>query len=196
VIDKTMAGVALAAMAVAGCAAHRSAAGRGGADLSAYMPLAVGNTWVYERGHLGASGEDRVEIIREENGFFLDNRGNALQVDAYGVRDPRRYLLRHPIESGREWTTVVSVSSTERYRILDAGITCEAPAGTFQDCVRVESQNRIDTERTLVNEVTFARGVGIVRISLFLNEKGRRIPQGGLALKSFKVKPLPSPVPR
>lgn len=191
-IGNTMGWLAAAVVAVSltGCATQRSAAGRSGAELSAYMPLAVGNTWLYERDHLGATGEERVEIVREENGFFVDNRGNALRVDAFGIRDPKRYLLRHPIETGNQWTTVVSVSSMERYRILDAGFACEAPAGTFRDCVRVEAQNRIDAERALVNEMTFAPGVGIVRVSLFMEEKGRRLPQGGLALKSFTVKPV------
>jgi hypothetical protein len=184
------------ALAMAGCASQRPAAGQRGTDLSVYMPLAVGNSWIYERDHLGATGEERVEIVREENGFFLDNRGNGFQVDAFGVRDAKRYLLRHPIEAGNQWTTVVSVSSMERYRILDVGSTCDAPAGAFRDCVRVEAQNRIDGERTLINEMTFAPGVGIVRLSLFLDEKGRRVPQGGLALKSFTVKPVPPPARR
>jgi hypothetical protein len=187
-----MAWLAVAAMTAAGCAAGREVAAPARADASEYMPLAVGNTWVYQRGHLGAEGEERVEIVREEGGFFVDNRGNGLQIDAFGLRDPKRYLLRHPIEAGREWTTVVSVSSMERYRIVDAGSSCDAPAGTFQRCVRVESRNRIDADRTLVNEMTFAPGVGIVNISVYLDEKGRRIPQGGLALKSFTVRPVPA----
>jgi hypothetical protein len=193
VIRQTMTWVAaMMVLAGAGCATQRSAAGRGAPDLSTYLPLAMGNTWIYERDHLGATGEERVEIVREERGYFVDTRGNALQVDAFGVRDSNRYLLRHPVEAGSQWTNVVSVSSMERYKILDAGYTCDTPAGTFRDCVRVESQNRIDADRTLVNEMTFAPGVGIVRVSLFLQEKGRRIPQGGLALKSFTVKPVPS----
>lgn len=195
-IRHAMVGLAALAIAGAGCAARREVPPAQGADASEYMPLAVGNSWVYERTHLGARGEERVEIVREEGGFFVDNRGNSLQVDAFGLRDDKRYLLRHPIEPGREWTTVVSVSSMERYKILDAGARCEAPAGTFQECVRVESKNRIDGERTLVNEVTFAQGVGIVSVSLFLDEKGRRIPQGGLALKSFTLKQMPAAAPR
>jgi len=197
VIRNRMAWLAVAmALAGAGCATQRRAAGRSGTDLSSYMPLAVGNSWTYERDHLGATGEVRVEIVREEKGSYVDNRGNTLQVDAFGIRDSKRYLLRHPLEAGSQWSTVVSVSSIERNKILDAGFTCEAPAGTFQDCVRVESQNRIDAERSLINEMTFAPGVGLVRVSLFLDEKGRRIPQGGLALKSFTVKSVPSSAAR
>ena len=193
-IWKSTAGLALAAAIAAGCAGQREgrAPSSSRSDASEYMPLAVGNTWVYRRGHLGAEAEERVEIVREEGGFFVDNRGNALQIDAFGLRDPKRYLLRHPIEPGREWTNVVSVSSMERYKILDAGFSCEVPAGTFQRCVRVESKNRIDSDRTLVNEMTFAPGVGIVNLSLYLEDKGRRIPQGSLALKSFTVKPMPA----
>jgi hypothetical protein len=194
VIWKSTARFALVAAIAAGCAGQREvkAPPSSQADASEYMPLAVGNSWVYRRGHLGAEAEERVEIVREEGGFFVDNRGNGLQIDAFGLRDSKRYLLRHPIEPGREWTNVVSVSSMERYKIVDAGFSCEAPAGSFQRCVRVESKNRIDGDRTLVNEMTFAPGVGIVNISVYLDQKGRRIPQGSMALQSFTVKPVPA----
>ena len=177
---------ALAAAVLSGCAGREVKPEDRAPEVSAYLPLAVGNTWLYERELLGEKGEHRVRLVREEAGFFYDEAGNALGVDAYGIRDPKRYLLRHPVEAGREWTTVVSVSSMERYRILDAGFRCEVPAGAFSDCVRVEARSRIDAERSMVNVITFAPGVGMVRFDFSLDAKGERIPQGRMVLKRFE----------
>ncbi len=181
-------GAILAACALpgAGCAAREVRPAEGAPPTADYLPLAVGNTWIYERDLLGEKGEHTVRLVREEDGFFYDEQGNALAVDAFGVRDPKRYLLRHPVEAGREWTTVVSVSSMERYRILDVGFRCEVPAGTFTGCVRVEARSRIDADRSMVNQITFAPGVGMVRFDFSLDAKGERIPQGRMVLKAFE----------
>jgi hypothetical protein len=63
------------------------------------------------------------------------------------------------------------------------------PAGTFQDCIRVESRNRMDEQRTLVNELTFAPSVGIVRIELTLESSNKKVPQSVFELKEFTVGP-------
>lgn len=180
-------GGCMAVALVSGCARRELAPEERRRELSEYLPLAVGNAWVYEREYLGETGEHRVEIVREENGFFLDGQGNALAVDAFGVRDPKRYLLRHPVEAGREWTTIVSVSSMERYRILDVGFRCQVPAGTFDDCVRVEARSRIDAQQSMVNLITFAPGVGMVKFEFVLDAGGKRIPQGRMALRSYEL---------
>jgi hypothetical protein len=69
-----------------------------------------------------------------------------------------------------------------------AGVTCEAPAGVFQDCVQVEGRNRVDQDTTLINTFTFAPGVGLVRIQVEAERAGRRIPQTWLELTSYQVK--------
>lgn len=158
------------------------------AKLAEYYPLAVGNSWTYA---VNGRGDRPVEvkILKEEDGFFQDSQGGLLQVDTFGVRDQKRYLLRGPVEPGRTWTNVVSVSSTERYQILQAGFPCQAPAGSFQNCVQVEARNRVDGQTTLINTLTFAPGVGIVSIQLEAERDGRRIRQTWLELTSYKVKP-------
>jgi hypothetical protein len=155
--------------------------------VASYYPLAVGNQWIYDVDMLGEHHEEVVQIAKQENGFFVDAKGNPLAVDAFGLRDPKRYLLREPLEAGREWTNVVSVSSVEHYRILEAGTSCEAPAGKFEDCVRVESRNRVDEKTTLVNDVTFAPKVGMVRIEVAAEVGGQHIPQTRLLLKSYRL---------
>jgi hypothetical protein len=156
--------------------------------LSEYYPLAVGNSRTY-----AVNGrKDRlveVKILKEEDGYFLDNQGGQLQVDSFGVRDQKRYLLRGPLEPGRTWTNVVSVSSTERYQILQVGIPCQAPAGSFQNCVRVEGRNRQDAQTTIIVTWTFAPGVGLVSLEMESEQKGQRRRQTWLELTSYQVKP-------
>ena len=154
-----------------------------------YYPLAVGNWWTYQANFLGEKSERRVEIVGWRNGFYLDSQGQELMVDGIGVRDQRRYLLREPIEVGRSWTNVVSVSSVEHYQVKEVGVPCQALAGAFRDCVRVESRSPVNESSTLFNEITFAPQVGIVRIEITLEARGKRIPQHQYSLKEFKVNP-------
>jgi hypothetical protein len=187
----------LAALLVLGpgaCANRRSEASSTSApeaateDLSAYYPLAVGNEWTYRIN--GRSDKTvLVRITQQEEGYFLDNQGGRLTVDGFGVRDLKRYLLRGPLTPGNQWTNVVSVSSTERYRILQADVPCQTEAGAFAACVRVEASNRVDAETTLINAFTFARGVGLVRVDVSVARKstGERVPQTTLELASYKL---------
>jgi hypothetical protein len=155
--------------------------------LSAYYPLAVGNRWTYRINGRSDKTVD-VEVLKEEDGYFHDNQGGQLAVDGFGVRDRKRYLLRGPLTEGHGWTNVVSVSSTERYRILQAGVPCEAPAGSFSHCVRVEARNRVDATTTLVNALTFAEGVGLVRVDVSAEKSnGERVPQTWLELVSYQL---------
>ncbi|WP_256560379.1 hypothetical protein [Myxococcus dinghuensis] len=155
-------------------------------SVSDYYPLSVGNRWTYR-----VNGRDdkqvTVEILKQEDGYFHDNQGGQLAVDAYGLRDPKRYLLRGPLAQGHAWTNVVSVSSTERYQILRAGGACDVPAGTFPSCLQVEARNRVDAQATLVNTFTFAEGVGMVRLETVVETDGKRIPQTRLELTRYQV---------
>jgi hypothetical protein len=171
-----------------GCA-HSSKGGASSSSSSAadYYPLSVGNRWTYEAKMLGEKSERTVEINGVRDGFYVDSAGGALTVDVYGVRDPKRYLLRNPVEKGNSWTNVVSVSSTERYVIDNADFPCEALAGKFPRCVRVQGRNRVDDKTHLLNEFTFAQGVGLVRIEVFAERDKKKIRQTSLELTSFQL---------
>jgi hypothetical protein len=156
--------------------------GRSAAD---YFPLKVGTAWEYEAAMLGEKRVQPVTILKVVDGVAEDSTGARLMADAWGVRDERRYLLRNPIESGTRWNNVVSPSSIENYQILAVDQPCDAPAGRWEGCVIVESRNRIDQNKMLVNEITLAPGVGIVRIATALDEGGRRLPQAQLTLLKF-----------
>lgn len=159
-----------------------------------YYPLAVGNSWTYEVNMLGEKRTVDVKIDGVVNGFFRDSTGAELIVDAYGVRDQKRYLLREPLEVGTSWTNVVSVSSVERYQITSVGLPCESPAGQFENCIVVESRNRASDTKTLVNDMTFAAGVGMVRVAMSLENSGQLVPQTTLELKKYSVPSKQAPV--
>ena len=150
----------------------------------------MGNRWVYEvRTPSGVVAKDvDVQILSREGNYFTDNQHGKLECDAFGVRDDKRYLLRDPVDPTTQWNNVVSVESAEHYRILEVGARCDGTGQSYEGCVRVESRNRIDAVRTLVNEVSFAPNVGIVRIKVALQDRDRVIPQQELVLKSAEVK--------
>lgn len=167
-------------------ASKATAPTRAQATAADFYPLAIGNTWSYEVKLLGETRQIEVSTLRKNaEGFVEDSTGAQFMADTYGVRDQKRYLLRNPIAAGTKWTNVVSVSSVENYEITGAGQPCEAPAGKWDGCVVVESRNRVEEGTVLVNEMTFAPGVGIVTLTTVLESNGKRIPQSTLALLKF-----------
>ncbi len=181
----------------AGCAHGPSHSEREDAAfaIAELYPLAVGNRWTYDVEFLGKKHQSVVEIVGTDKGYYLHRRTpgeeqggeDKLMVDGFGLRDEKRYLLRDPLEPGKGWTNVVSPSSVEHYTVLDAGNPCEVPAGKFEGCVRVEARNRVSQEATLVNEMTFAPKVGIVRVFVWAQARGKRIPQTELTLRRFET---------
>ncbi len=167
-------------------------------DSARYFPLAVGNHWTYEATYLGEHSTRKVEVVEFRDGNYVDRDGRALRVDREGVRDQVRYLLHEPLAVGATWTSVVAPGSAEHYKILSVRTPCEVPAGKFPDCVEVESRTLVDPRtpaRQLVNRVTFAAGVGIVRVRTALEEGTKSAQTAELLLTSFEVaKPPPLPL--
>ncbi len=155
-----------------------------------YYPLSLGSNRTYEIKLLGQTKQIEVTMLRKnDDGFVEDSTGAQILADGFGIRDQKRYLLRNPIEAGTKWTNVVSVSSVETYEIVSVGQPCEAPAGKWSGCVVVESRNRVQEGTTLMNEMTFAPGVGIVRLSTVIESNGKKIPQSALVLLKFNPPP-------
>lgn len=155
-----------------------------------FYPLRVGSQWTYEL-VAGPKVERRsVRILSEEQGYFVDDQKGALRLDARGLRDRDRYLLEEPIEAGHRWTSVLSVTATERYEILEAGRPCSAPAGTFARCVVVRGTLRQDARIQLVNEWTYAEGVGLVGLKSGVAEDAKATrPLFELRLVSYQTAP-------
>ncbi|WP_248356570.1 hypothetical protein [Anaeromyxobacter oryzae] len=188
--------LALAAACAHGPSAATPAATRAGAAGPApadYFPLAVGHAWTYvdESPALppGSRGETRTVRILERtaDGYFRDNERGELRADRDCVHDRLRRLLCAPLEKGAAWSSVVSVSSTERFEIAGVGETVATPAGTFDGCVRVRAHNRASAETDHVLEITYAPGVGPVRIETFAVVKGEVTPQVRAVLKAYQV---------
>jgi hypothetical protein len=151
-----------------------------------FFPLEVGRQWVYSAQLLGESREVTVRILRREGDYFVDSQGGQLRADEQGVRDHQRYLLQNPVRLGHAWTNVVGAASAEHYRIEEAGVPCVVPAGRFDRCVVVEGRTMTgDGQGALVNRMTFAEGVGLVRSEVSLERNGKSTLQSRLLLKTY-----------
>lgn len=156
-----------------------------------YFPLAVGNRWVYD-GPAQPNGQREpitVSITGKREGFYEQTGNQLITCDAEGLRDQKRLLIQPPLQRGHAWKSVVSVTAVEQYSIIDVGSTVNVPAGTFRDTLTTLAKQRIDAQRTLVNETTYAPGVGIVRISTRLLEGEKEIPQIEIALREYQLAP-------
>jgi hypothetical protein len=158
-----------------------------------YWPLAVGNEWVYrdESPALppdGRGGQRTVRILeRTADGYYRDNDGQELRADPDCLHDRDRRLLCGPIARGTSWSSVVSVSSTERYEITAVGESVSTPAGRFDGCVRVRAHNRAARGSDLVLELTLAPGVGLVRMETFAVVGTAVTPQVRAVLERYRV---------
>jgi hypothetical protein len=159
-----------------------------------YFPLAVGNRWSYRATGGSSSPVETVEIRGVKDGKYTDSTGRLLWVTTDGLRDQSRVILRSPVETGRSWTVVLGPDSMEHWRINSVGKPCTAPAGRFTDCVEVESKISPASGVELVNRITFAAGVGMVRIRTTLLRNGAETPQTELLLTDYEVAP-PRPPP-
>jgi hypothetical protein len=158
-----------------------------------YFPLAVGNEWNYvdESPALPAERRGVVRTVRildrTPDGFFRDNQRGELRVDGACVRDRLRRLLCQPFQPGASWSSVVSVSSIERYEIAAVHEVVETPAGRFEGCVRVRAHNRASAGTDHVLEITYAPGVGPVRIETYVVVDGKVTPQVRAMLRSYRL---------
>jgi hypothetical protein len=182
----------LAACAGSGASAPRTAAepaaatGRPPRD---YFPLAVGNAWTFldRSPQQPAPARRTVRIVqRDADGYFVDDAGNALRADADCLHDRARRLLCAPARPGQTWSSVVAPTVTERYEVVAAGERVTVPAGAFEGCVRVRSQVRAGGVEQ-VAELTYAPGVGPVKLETFAVVDGVSRPQVRGELESYRL---------
>jgi hypothetical protein len=185
--------IALGALAAA-CARAPVAPPRA-TPLADYFPLAVGNEWSY-RDESPALPPDRqratrtVRILdRTADGYFRDNERGELRWEPDCLRDRARRLLCAPLAPGATWASVVSVSSTERYEIAAVDEAVATPAGRFDGCVKVRAHNRAAPSTDHILEITYAPGVGPVRLETFVVVDGRVTPQIRAVLERYRVAP-------
>jgi hypothetical protein len=166
------------------------------ADARAYAPLAIGSSWTYSVSYPGQKGEMTVTITGEKDGYLVDDREGAFRHTEDGLRDKQRYLIRHPLNAGASWKTVVSASAVEHNTIVSAGERCECVAGAFPDCLVVESSIRRDKNVTLIVRWTWARDVGLVKLETEAEIAGQgRVPQVKQSLIRYATASKPSQAP-
>ncbi|HUL58173.1 MAG TPA: hypothetical protein VLU43_02810 [Anaeromyxobacteraceae bacterium] len=188
--------IAISLAALAAACAHPGAPAAAPAAAGApadFFPLAVGNEWTYvdetpalPADRRGVSRTVRI-VSRDSDGYYHDSERGELRADPDCLHDRVRRLLCAPIEPGKGWSSVVSVSSTERYEIAAVGEKVTTPAGTFAGCVRVRAHNRAGPTTDYVNEITYAPRVGPVRIETFSVVKGAVTPQVRAVLRAYRV---------
>jgi hypothetical protein len=152
-------------------------------------PLAIGNQWTYEIHAAGQSVLRTIEIVSQQDGFFLDSKNGRLTQDKKGLRDGDRYLIENPVEKGRSWFSVMSVESSEEFEIVDAGHPCTVQAGTFGRCVVVRATTKLDPSRSIAIESTYAEGVGLVMLHSEQSDKGQAMPVLDMELVAYKLTP-------
>ncbi len=184
----------LTALAIAACARAPVAPPRASeASPADYFPLAVGNSWTFVDHSPQRAEPTRhtVRIVgRDPAGYFVDDQRGALRADGDCLHDRSRRLLCRPLEVGRAWSSIVSASATEHYRIVAVGETVAVPAGTFHRCVRVRSQVRAGGVEQIA-ELTYAPGVGLVRLETFAVVHGVAEPQVRGVLEAYHVAAAP-----
>ncbi len=162
--------------------------------LEAFFPLVDGNVWHYEGKMLGQPVNRTVTLVGRDGAWFVDSEGERFRFDGEGLRSPTRYLLKTPVETGTEWTSVVSVSSTERYRIAAVGLVTVTKAGRFENCVAVLVENRQDATTLLFKRDVYCPGVGLTRFETWAEVKGKgKVPAATLELSRYEVKAPPTP---
>ncbi len=177
---------------LAACATAPKGSGTAERSAKDYAPFALGASWTYAVNYLGQKAEQTITIVKEEEGYFVDDQPGPAQGrfrhTAEGLRDPTRFLIRLPLEEGNEWKAIVSASAIEHYRIIGVGQPCESQAGRFQDCLIIESRLRRDEKMTLFARWSWARGIGLVKIETEAEIKGKgRIPQTERSLVHYSL---------
>jgi hypothetical protein len=155
-----------------------------------YYPLAVGAEWTWED-QSPQLPESRpsvrtVRILeRTADGYFKDSARGELRL-AGCLEDRSRSLLCGPIAVGTRWSSVLSASATEHYEIVAVDERVVTPAGTFEGCVRVRAHTRAAADTELVNEISYAPGVGPVRIEVISVAAGKAVPQVRAVLRAYR----------
>lgn len=190
---RSLAVLSAAVVACARAPAPKPAGSSADAAPADYFPLAIGNEWIYQDESPALPPEQRgqartVRIVeRTADGYFKDTERGELRLDGGCLHDRTRRLLCAPIAPGTRWSSIVSASSTERYEITAVGEAVTTPAGAFEGCVRVRAHNRAAQGAEHVLEITYAPGVGPVKLETFAVVGDAVTPQVRALLRAYRV---------
>lgn len=143
--------------------------------VSKYLPLAVGNRWVYELSDRtdAPSVVESWEVNRSEDGafvlhiyqselstggfeeFLLPTTGGIKRFYRETGPEEATFLLKAPLRVGERWS-----DEDGTYEITAVQKTVSLPAGTFSDCLEVTYRSK-ESNATVVT--LYAPGVGVVQ---------------------------------
>lgn len=175
--------------ALAGCATSSRSAGPKSRPAD-YYPMAVGAEWTWEdQSPQLPNGKPSLRTVRvlerTRDGYFRDSARGELRPGAC-IEDRSRSLLCGPITLGTRWTSVLSPTATEHYEIVSIAERVTTPAGSFEGCVKVRAVTRAAADTELINEITYAPGVGPVRIEVITVAGGKAVPQFRAVLRAWR----------
>lgn len=159
---------------------------KGGPSPAAYFPLAVGNEWTYAVTTAGQTQQETIHIVGRDGPWFLDDQRGRLRIEADGVRDGDRYLLRAPLVAGSTWTAVDNLV-VQQFELAAVDVTLVTPSGKFEHCVVVRNDQPLPNSARFVTEWTYAPGVGLVALRTFTSAQGREKTQTSLTLVSYRL---------
>jgi hypothetical protein len=154
-----------------------------------YMPLAIGNKWVYKVNYLGSVGEIEIVINAQDGEWFVDNKGGKFKIDRKGIRDIDRYILMFPLQR-EEWVSIIDPKTNEVRKTVGVDENVTVPAGEFEGAVKVHTLVVIPDNKIIHSYHFFVSGVGIVKIETFLEDvkEGKLIRQTTTELMKYDLK--------
>lgn len=159
---------------------------KGGPSPATYFPLAVGNEWTYAVTTAGQTQQETIHIVGRDGPWYLDDQRGRLRIEADGVRDGDRYLLRAPLVAGSTWTAVDNLV-VQQFELAAVDVTLVTPSGKFEHCVVVRNDQPLPNGARFVTEWTYAPAVGLVALRTFTSAQGREKTQTSLTLVSYRL---------
>ncbi len=176
-----------------------------------YAAVDVGNSWTYSI----SPGPDIPSVVRivsrDDQGFYVDDRGGRLAPRSDGLYDGTRFLLKEPLVAGATWMAITPgprpgvPGPNEHYRVVATGLDITVPAGAFRDCIEIEATTptrdpQTGKAATLVMSWFWAPHTGMVRLqqAVRLSDGSPLQSTATMELVSFSTSPssgAPAPSP-
>lgn len=138
-----------------------------------YFPLKVGNWWKYDNGTVTATIDSLVTLGDNTKAYLMNytysSKGSeflykkdSTQIAEYKYTgEIDRILLKLPIQIGQKWQYDFGTSEVDSIFVIGKE-NVTVPAGTFNDCLRLEIYNYSNTVKKLDEIYLLAPNIGPV----------------------------------
>jgi hypothetical protein len=151
-------------------------------DIAEYMPMTVGNTWIYDDGEMTVSSQDgtvhrildtgrcegnnTLNFVLDELGFRIDGSSNV------AFSPSMRLTVKHPEPGDRLASNITVTSEGISVSILSRVVGLEdvtVPAGRFDQCLKISLDAYVgeDNDHYHKTHLWFAKGIGIVKMQRY-----------------------------